>query len=190
MGIADVKRIKGGVMGSASAGFTVDGHGEILEISYLVGMLYFFFCRITVIIIVVARAGVERVFWQQVVLIDIEEIGLELCVAACGIGVVAEEDPGVEVIVAKIFYKGVADGALVDRIVSAVAYGSYTVEGFLTWFGVGYRDREGDEIIIGTTLQGVFKGADGIIIFCVRLETFELHLVFGDEDGVLCVAVE
>jgi hypothetical protein len=63
MDIADVKRIKGGVMGSDSAGFSVYGHGEVLEIGYLVGMLYFFFCRITVIIIVVARAGVERVFW-------------------------------------------------------------------------------------------------------------------------------
>jgi len=190
MSIADVKRIKGGVMGSDSAGFSVDGHGEVLEIGYLVGMLYFFFARIAIIIIVVARAGVERVFWQQVILIDIEEIGLEFCVAASRIGVVAEEDPGVEVIVAEVFYEGVADGALVDRVVAAIAYGCDAIESLFTRLWVGDRGGEGHEIIIGSALQGVFEGADGIIIFCVGLEAFELDLVFGDEDGVFCVAVE
>ena len=184
MDIADVKRVKGGVMGSDSAGLSVYGHGEVLEIGYLVGMLYFFFCRITIIIIVVARAGVERVFWQQVVLIDIEEIGLEFCVAAGIIGVVTEEDPGVEVIVAKIFYEGVADGALVDGIVTAIPYCCDAIKGLFTWFGVGYGGGEGDKIIIRASLQGVFEGADGIIIFCVGLEAFQLHLVFGDQDGV------
>jgi len=77
----------------------------------------------------IAGGGEQRIFWQQVVFIDIEKIGLEFSIPSAAIRIIAEQDPGIQVIISQVMNELVAHITLVDGIIAAVPDDAYPASG-------------------------------------------------------------
>src|SRR5690348_13206765 len=108
-------------------------------------------------IVVVARRGKEGDVLQQGLFVDVEEIRLELRVGAIGVGVVTQQDPGVEMGRVEGLEELIANCALVDGIIAAIAEGADA-----NGFGAT-GSRKGVEVVFATGREGVFYSADGIV---------------------------
>ena len=167
-----------------AAGLSIHRHGKILEVSYLVGLLHFFFRGIAIIIIMITGRGEQWIFKQQIVFIDIEKIGLEFGVPAAAVGVVAQQDPRIHVVVPQVTDKLISYITLVDGIVTAITYDTDAVEAFCGGNG------QSREIVIRSGLQGVPVRTNGIIVPGAGLQAFQLYFMFRYEDRVLGCLVQ
>jgi len=86
--------------------------------------------------------------------------------------------------IAQVTDQLIADIALIDGIITAIAYDTDAIETFRT--GGGQRR----EIVVGSRLKGVLPGADGVIIPGGGLQPFQFNFMFGHKHGVLDGLVE